>query len=383
MFVPQFAVTSVVALVLSGCASATEKTDGGGAAVDAVSSAGVDAIAPTDDCMGTGCAPPSCEASITPSSGTPSSVFTATWSSDGTSCTWRLDGVDQGAVDCAGMATLTLPAGSHKVTLVATGQGGTASCDSNTVTVSAAPPTCTASISPSSGTTTTTFTASWESDGTSCSWQLDGADQGAVDCAGTATATLAAGSHKVTLVAMGPGGTVSCDSNTVTVSAALPTCAASMSPTTGTTATTFTATWSSNGTACSWKLDGVDQGAVGCSGTYASTLPAGNHRVTLVATGPGGTVSCDSNTVTVSVPLPTCSASISPGSGTTSSTFTANWSSDGTSCSWKFDGVHQGSVACSGSFASELAAGSHYVTLVATGPGGTRSCDSNTVSVSP
>ncbi|MBK6847160.1 MAG: hypothetical protein IPG96_06320 [Proteobacteria bacterium] len=97
-----------------------------------------------------------------------------------------------------------------------------------------------------------------------------------------------------------------------------------------------------------------------------------------------GTTQCNSNAVAVTQApaLPTCSASISPGSGNTNTDFTIAWSSNGSSCTWALDGVNQGAVPCSGSApSSRFGVGSHYVTLRTTGPGGSTQCNSNTVSV--
>jgi hypothetical protein len=250
-------------------------------------------------------APPTCAASLSPASGTTATSFSSTWSSDATSCRWKLDGVDQGAVACTGSTGgLKFAAGSHRISLVATGPGGTRTCDSAAVSVMAPLPTCTISLGPSSGTTETSFSTTWSSNGTSCRWKKDGVDQGAVACAGSASGALfpTTGSHRLSLVATSPGGTKTCDSATVSVTAPLPTCTISVSPSSGRTTTSFGVSWSSNGTSCRWKKDGVDQGAVACAGSASGALfpTTGSHRLSLVATGPGGTKSCDSNTVSVS-----------------------------------------------------------------------------------
>ncbi|MBK6847350.1 MAG: hypothetical protein IPG96_07320 [Proteobacteria bacterium] len=85
--------------------------------------------------------PPSCSASIGPSGGNTHTNFAINWSSNGSSCTWALDGAHQGAIPCAGSTSLTFAPGSHIVTLRASGPGGSTSCDANRITVDA-PPVC-------------------------------------------------------------------------------------------------------------------------------------------------------------------------------------------------------------------------------------------------
>ncbi|MBK6848405.1 MAG: hypothetical protein IPG96_13065 [Proteobacteria bacterium] len=250
---------------------------------------------------------PTCSASISPGSGNTNTNFTITWSSNGSSCTWALDGVNQGAVPCSGSAPNSrFTVGNHTVTLRTTGPGGTTQCNSNSVSVTPPPalPTCSASISPGSGNTDTNFTIRWSSNGSSCTWAFDGVNQGGVPCSGTIPTTggFAVGNHVVTLRTTGPGGTTQCNSNTVSVTQApaLPTCSASISPGSGNTNTNFTITWSSNGSSCTWALDGINQGGVPCSGSAPnSRFTVGNHYVTLRTTGPGGTTQCNSNAILV------------------------------------------------------------------------------------
>lgn len=157
-------------------------------------------------------------------------------------------------------------------------------------------------IAPASGTSSTTFTAT---DGTVSNgsvtgrrWLLNGTAIGT----GTTVVPGSTGSLVLENTATGPGGTTTATSSAVTVSAVTApsfTAAPSISPSSGNSAATFTATDGtvSNGsvTARRWLLSGT------AIGTGVTVVPgaAGSLVLENTATGPGGTTTATSSAVTV------------------------------------------------------------------------------------
>lgn len=159
------------------------------------------------------------------------------------------------------------------------------------------------SIAPASGTSSTTFTATdgAVSNGTVTGrrWLLNGTAIGT----GTTVVPGATGTLVLENTATGPGGTTTSTSTAVTVSAVPApsfTAAPSISPTSGDSATTFTATDGtvSNGSVTSrrWLLSGTALG----TGTTIVPGAAGSLVLENTATGPGGTATATSSAVTVS-----------------------------------------------------------------------------------
>ncbi len=332
---------------------------------------------------------PTLTCTISRSSGTTLDDFTVNWSSDATTCSYSYDSGASMSLPCSGSSGSTGASlggvGVHSWTGTAVGPAGNSTCVVSFNVTSVIPaPTCSVQVSPSSGTTATNFAFGWASDGTSCTWSLDGVPQGAVACNGTQNASsFTTGTHTVGMTCTGVGGTVSAPSISFSVSPQVspPTCGVSVSPSTGGTGTTFGFTWASNGTTCSYTIDGVPQGAVPCSGTQTATnVGLGSHNVQETCVGPGGTSVSPAATFTVVAP-PTCNVNISPGSGDGTTTFSVAWGSDGASCTYTIDGVPQGSVPCSGGQTGMFGPGSHSIGLSATGTGGTTNCTSNTITV--
>ncbi len=176
------------------------------------------------------------------------------------------------------------------------------------------------------------------------------------------------------------------------------TCSVSVSPPIGTLATDFEFSVASNGTGCMARLDGTTTVGTPCVAmmTFAgSTFGVGVHTVELlVAAGPSGAAMCSATfEVTGSPPTDagrpdagridagpttTCAIVVTPPTGTTSTTFTADWMSNGTGCTLSVDGLSLGSFACTDMFSgpgSAIGPGTHVATLdVAAGPSGPRSC---------
>ncbi len=343
---------------------------------------------------------PSCSVSISPGAGASTTLFTMNVQSNAQSCRWALDGVDKGAVTCSGaLDGIVLPAGTHAVSVNATSGDKTTNCASNTVEVTGdafGTPSCSVEISPGTGTAETPFVVSWSSDAETCTLFVDGVDHGSVGCNDSLTKKFTAdGDHSAMLQVQGSAGAKSCDSNVVKVGttpgATLPTCNVASSPTSGTTSTQFELFFESNADSCVYSVDGVDMGSVACTKILSgSTYTEGSHKVTMKATNSAGTSICESNPIVVTAdtgggPLPTCSISMSPNSGSTSSTYAATWSSDAATCTLELDGTNLGSVACSSTqnFTGQ-SVGTHTVKLRATNSaGGTRDCQASFAVSSP
>lgn len=111
------------------------------------------------------------------------------------SCTWSLDGVSQGNVACAGLASLgPQEEGRHTVVL----QSLEATCEA-TYTAARA---CEVFVAPISTAAGAGYSVTWNSvASTSCTWAMDGVDQGPVPCTGSSVlGAQPVGDHTITLV---------------------------------------------------------------------------------------------------------------------------------------------------------------------------------------
>lgn len=170
------------------------------------------------------------------------------------------------------------------------------------------------------------------------------------------------------------------------------TCSIEVTPTEGELDDDFTFDAASNGTGCTAVLDGSVRLTVPCTATMSlagSAIGAGDHVIELeVSDGPGGPVTCSASfTVTDPGPSTTsCTMDITPTSGSTATTFTATYASDGSDCSLSVGIFPIGTVPCTGSYmgmGSLLGPGTYTGTLtVGDGPGGPTSC-SDTFTVTP
>jgi hypothetical protein len=159
--------------------------------------------------------------------------------------------------------------------------------------------TCSLAIAPLVGTEDDDFVFTPTTNGTGCTGGLVGGPSIAVSCEDPVTfpgSTFGTGMHTAMLsVADGPGGATSCTASFEVISVST-TCSIEVSPSSGTTSDTFTATLASNGFACSGSVNGVSVGTVDCTGTFAgmgSLLGPGTHTATLhVDDGPSGPTEC-------------------------------------------------------------------------------------------
>ncbi|MCB9597621.1 MAG: hypothetical protein H6719_33190 [Sandaracinaceae bacterium] len=175
----------------------------------------------------------------------------------------------------------------------------------------ATPTTCSLVVMPTRGALSDTFDFTATSNGSTCSAVIDGGAPLSIPCIGMMSfsgSTFGVGMHTVEiLVGAGPGGPTMCSASFevtggsdagVVDAGPTTTCTISVAPPTGTEATSFTATWSSSGSACALSVDGFALGTVSCVGTYSgpgSALGVGRHTATLdVTAGPSGPTSCSS-----------------------------------------------------------------------------------------
>jgi hypothetical protein len=262
--------------------------------------------------------------SITPTSGTAgSTVYAATPGivSNGTvvSRAWLLNGT------AISTAVTAVPASSGTLTYqeTASGPGGTTTSTVQVAAVTAAAVTPTPapsftsqpSISPNTGTAgTTTFTATAGnvSNGsiTARSWTINGT----VISTGITAAPASSGTLTYQETATGPGGTTQSTVQQVTVATAAAAAPAfttqpTVSPSTGTAGTTYTATPGavSNGTVTSraWSLNG----SVISTGLTATPASSGTLTYQEFATGLGGSASSSISTRTVSAAASTLALS--------------------------------------------------------------------------
>jgi len=248
--------------------------------------------------------------------------------------------------------------------------------------------TCSIDITPSTGCLSTTFNAAWSSNGSSCSYTYDGINYGAVDCSGNLTFSgtdAGTGNHTVTVqVGSGPGGSTSCEDTFVVNQT---TCSIAVTPNSVCLSDTFTVSWSSNGSSCNAIYDSQNLGAVDCNGsqTYSGNdAGIGNHSIIInVGNGPCGPSTCSAN---FEVKQTTCSFSVTPSSGNSSTIFLFSWNSNGSNCWMTYEGGDIGAMDCNGtaSYSGNDLGGpgsTHTITLhVGAGPCGPTEC-SVTVSV--
>lgn len=161
------------------------------------------------------------------------------------------------------------------------------------------------------------------------------------------------------------------------IAAAKPTASVSWSPSTVESGQSSTLTWnSSNATSC--NMNGATRGT---SGSWVGTNRTRTQTTTLYCTGPGGTSSTVRATLTVKQPTPPPTASISWSPSTVSygKSSTLNWSStNATSC--KMNGANRST---SGSWVGTNRTRTQTTSLYCTGPGGTSTTVSSTLTVLP
>ena len=160
------------------------------------------------------------------------------------------------------------------------------------------------------------------------------------------------------------------------------TCSIGVAPLVAPVTSDFVFTGASNGSACSASVDDGAPLAMPCNGMmgYPGELfGVGSHMVQFaVGAGPSGPTRCLALFTVSGSGSTTCNVTVTPTVGTTTTTFVADFTSDGSACSGDVDGLSIGTVDCLGSFngmGSLIGVGEHLATLsVSAGPGGPTSC---------
>jgi hypothetical protein len=247
--------------------------------------------------------------------------------------------------------------------------------------VAQAPPVASLSAAATTVGSGATTTLTWSStNATTCT--ASGGWTGALASSGTqATAALTTGTS-YSLTCSGPGGTSMPATVTVVV---VPAAAVSLmaNPQSVAAGGTSTLTWTStNATSCS--ASGGWSGTQSTSGTQMTGALTTSTSYSLTCTGQGGasTPATVSVAVVASVPPATVSLMAAPPSVAAGSTATLTWSStNATSCT--ASGAWSGTQPTSGTLGTGALSASASYSLVCSGPGGTSSAVSATVTVVP
>lgn len=274
--------------------------------------------------------------------------------------------------------TPDLAAGTYYFAIKAFDSAGNSSAYSNevkaTIAATVAAPKAIFSASPTSGTApvTVNFTNS-STNATTWFWEFG---DGTTSTAKTPSKTYSsAGTYTVKLTATGSGGSDAVTKSNlifvVSSTAAAPVANFSATPTSGTTATTFSLANTSTGNATSWSWnfgDGTSSTAKTALKTYSKP---GTYTVRLTATGPGGSNTATKiNYISVSAAPPIANFTATPTSGAAplSTKFTNTSTGVITSYAWSF-GDGSTSTASNPTYMYSKA-GTYTVKLTTTGPAG-------------
>ncbi len=189
-------------------------------------------------------------------------------------------------------------AGTYTVSLTATGSGGShTATKTGYITVNPPAPVASFTASPDSGTAPLLVTFSCTSTGsiTSRSWTFS---DGTTDTAQKVVKTFNTGNHTATLKVTGSGGSTTV-TKTISVTASAPVANFTASPTKGTAPLPVNFTDNSTGSITGWSWnfgDGTTSTAQHPAHTYQT---AGTFTASLTVSGPGGTSSPKTTTITV------------------------------------------------------------------------------------
>jgi len=240
---------------------------------------------------------------------------------------------------------------------------------------------CSYEVSPATGYPSTPFGWVAKSNGTSCEWSVDGVIKGSCFCNfddSLLGSELGVGAHTTVFhVRQGPGGPKDCAASVEVKDET--TCGIVFTPSSGFLTTDFALQTTSNGTSCELVFDGVSLGDTGCNAEtilHGGEMGLGTHKATLKVQGPSGPKECSA---TAEVKQNTwCTFAVSPSSGSLTTSFSFDASSNGTVCKWTLDGNAMGSVDCNfdGNFpGSWLGIGKHNAMFkVIEGPSGPQNC---------
>ena len=289
-----------------------------------------------------------------------------TWNStDATACS--ASGAWSGAKGTSGAETSGALAATTSFTLSCTGGGGTSS-KSVTVTVSSPPPTLLLTATPASVSVNQSTTLVWSTtDATAC--VASGAWSGNRAVSGSEISAPLGTDSAFTLDCSGPGGAIQQSIQVIVQQPPpQPTLQFSATPSAILQGESSTLTWNStNASFC--DASGAWAGPRGLSGNDSSGLLETTSIFTLACTSAGGATVSVTAIVTVQIALPTLSFSADPGTVTSGSTTTLNWSTtNATSCT--ASGGWSGAKSANGSqIVGPLTAATDYL-IDCQGPGG-------------
>jgi PKD repeat protein len=248
------------------------------------------------------------------------------------------------------------------------------------------PPEAGFSASPTSGEAPLSVSFTDSSTGAISSWAWTFGDGGSSTEQNPTHEYTAAGVYTVELTVTGPGGL---DSATASISVSeppppAPVAAFSANPTSGEAPLTVSFADASTGAITDWAWDFGDGGSSAEQDPSHQFTNAGDYKVELTVTGPGGS---DSAIAFISVsepppPAPVAVFSANPISGEAPLTVSFTDQSTGEITDWAWDFGDGGSSAEQDPSHQFTAAGSYLVTLMVTGPGGSNS-DTTTIHVDP
>lgn len=267
-------------------------------------------------------------------------------------------------------------AGTYRITLVATGPGGTAEIF-RMLQVVEPEPIADFSFSPANPRRGETVQFTNHSvNSTSYQWSSNPAGFTSTE-RNPSHVFNTAGTFTITLTATGPGGSKSI-SKTITIAELPPVADFSFSPENPESGQTITFTnLSQNATSYQWSSTPAGFNSTAANPTHAF-VTAGTYQVKLIATGPGGS-SEQTKTIVVTEPTPAPIAdfSFSPTSAFIGETIQfTNKSQNATSYQWSSNPAEFSSTLENPSYAF-TEPGTFAITLIATGPGGTASITKN------
>ena len=351
---------------------------------------------------------PVCALAPTPQSVTLDETVTVSMSvANATSCSYTINGVYQGSVDCTNQVLLRQlgsvfgPDDDYVIELNATGGSGVSACVTTVTVASPIPPaTCSAAFSPATinfGESASVSVSSQNNNDQLCSYTCDGAIQsfGELDCnslvdLGTG---MAPGITTCTVTVYGNDGVASngsCEASlTVNPPPEQAWCNVQFNPTTidfGDAANLTINSGNTNDQGCTFACTGAMQidGSMSCSDPIdlGTNFPVGQTTCVVTAHGDGGDSTCAAF-IQVNTPPEQawCNAQFTPATvdfGDAAMLTINSGNTDGGDCDFSCTGAYSGSgvIACSGDtdMGTTMPVGTTSCTITAHGPGGDNTC---------
>jgi PKD repeat protein len=235
---------------------------------------------------------------VSPTSGATDTTFTFTDTSSNSPTSWSWDFGDGGTANGQSATHKFTTAGTYNVILTATNGAGSSTATQSVVVSSViSKPIASFTVSRTSGTTYTTFTFTDTSSNSPTSWSWDFGDGGSASGQRVKHQFTTAGTYTVTLTATNDAGS-STATQSVVVRISKPVASFTVSPTSGTTHTTFTFTDTSSNSPTSWSWNFGDGGSASGQSVTHQFTKVKTYKVKLTATNGAG-----SSTAIQSVPV--------------------------------------------------------------------------------